>query len=253
MFSRDFALAVDPRAFFRAATGVDPDPWQVDVLTTTSRRVLLNCCRQSGKSTTTAVVALRHALYNPGSLTLLVAPSLRQSAELYAKVIDFYRRLGEPVPPRSTTASALTLTSGARVVALPGESDATIRGYSAVGLLVVDEAARVADAVLYGLRPVLAVSGGSLFCLSTPFGRRGAFYESWEGDEDWHRVRVTWRDVPRFDPAFIAEERRVMPKLFFQSEYETLFVDQVDAAFASEDVDRATVDFVEPLVWQFED
>lgn len=253
MFSRDMALAVDPRAFFRAATGVDPDPWQVDVLTTPSRRVLLNCCRQSGKSTTTAVIALRAALFDPGSLTLLVAPSLRQSSELFAKLIDFYRRLGEPVPPRSTTASALTLTSGSRVIALPGESDATIRGYSSVGLLVVDEAARVSDAVLYGLRPVLAVSQGTLICLSTPFGRRGAFYESWEGPEDWHRVRVTWRDVPRFDRGFIEEERRVMPRLFFASEYETEFVDQVDQVFASEDIDRSLVDHVEPLVWQFED
>jgi len=253
MFSRDMALAIDPRAFFRAATGVDPDPWQVDVLTTTSRRVLLNCCRQSGKSTTTAVVALRHALYNPGSLTLLVAPTLRQSSELFAKAIDCFRRLGEPVPARSTTSSSLVLASGARVVALPGESDATIRGYSAVGLLVVDESSRVADSVLYGLRPVLAVSGGSLFCLSTPWGRRGAFYESWEGDEDWHRVRVTWRDVPRFDPSFIDEERRVMPGLFFRSEYECEFVDQIDQAFASEDIDRSLVDHVEPLVWQFED
>ena len=253
MLRQDLAQAVDPRAFFRAATGVDPDPWQAEVLATTSRRVLLNCCRQSGKSTTTAVVALRHALYNPGSLTLLVAPSLRQSSELFAKVIDSFRRLGEPVPPRSTTASALTLTSGSRVVALPGESDATIRGYSSVGLLVVDEAARVADAVLFGLRPVLAVSGGSLFCLSTPFGRRGAFYESWESDEDWHRVCVTWRDVPRFDRGFIEEERRTMPKLFFDSEYECLFVDNTDQVFASEDVDRALVDYVEPLTWTFED
>lgn len=253
MLRQDMAQAVDPRAFFRAATGVDPDPWQVDVLTTTSKRVLLNCCRQSGKSTTTAVVALRHALYNPGSLTLLVAPTLRQSAELYAKVVDCYRNLREPVPARSATASSLVLTSGARVVALPGETDRTIKGFSAPGLIVIDEAARVSDVVFFALRPMLAVSRGTLICLSTPWGRRGAFFESWEGGEDWHRVRVTWRDVPRFDPDFIAEERRVMPRLFFESEYSTLFVDTEDQVFASEDVDRSLVDFVEPLVWQFED
>ena len=43
------------------------------------------------------------------------------------------------------------------------------------------------------LRPMLATSkGGGKFCLlSTPFGKRGAYWEYWSaGGDDWHRVEV---------------------------------------------------------------
>src|SRR5262245_65161279 len=38
--------------------GYDPDPWQVEILETTRKRMLLNCSRQAGKSTVVAVLAL---------------------------------------------------------------------------------------------------------------------------------------------------------------------------------------------------
>jgi hypothetical protein len=56
--------------------------------------------------------------------------------------------------------------------ALPG-TEKTIRGFSGAALLIVDEAARVDDALYYAVKPMLAVSGGSLLMLSTPYGRRG--------------------------------------------------------------------------------
>jgi hypothetical protein len=52
-------------------------------------------------------------------------------------------------------------------------TEKTIRGFSGAALLIVDEAARVDDALYYALKPMLAVSGGSLLMLSTPYGRRG--------------------------------------------------------------------------------
>ena len=78
----DLAGGVDPVLFARRA-GFTPDPWQADVLRSNHHRMLLNCSRQSGKSTTTAIVALHQAVYTPGSLVLLLSPGLRQSAELF--------------------------------------------------------------------------------------------------------------------------------------------------------------------------
>ena len=74
----DLRLALDRVAFARAV-GIEPDPWQEDLLHSESSRVLLNCCRQSGKSTTSAVLALHRALYFPGSLILCLAPALRSA------------------------------------------------------------------------------------------------------------------------------------------------------------------------------
>jgi phage terminase large subunit-like protein len=61
--------------------------------------VLLNCSRQSGKSTIAGILALHCALYQPGSLVLVLAPALRQSQELFGKVAGFYRTLSRPVSP----------------------------------------------------------------------------------------------------------------------------------------------------------
>jgi hypothetical protein len=83
--------AVDP-VHFAATLGFTPDPWQARVLRWPGKRLLLNCNRQSGKSTTTAIVALHRAMYYPGSLVLLVSPSLRQSGELFRKCSDFLTR-----------------------------------------------------------------------------------------------------------------------------------------------------------------
>ena len=79
MLASDLACALDP-ATFAASLGIVPDPWQAAVLRSPAKRTLLLCSRQSGKSTTTAVLALHRAVYRANSLILLVSPSLRQSS-----------------------------------------------------------------------------------------------------------------------------------------------------------------------------
>jgi hypothetical protein len=112
------------------------------------------------------------------ALVLLLSPTLRQSGELFKdKVRRLYNALGRPVRCVQETQLTMELTNGSRIVALPGE-EGTIRGYSGVLLLVCDEAARIPDALYFSVRPMLAVSGGLLVALSTPFGRRGWFYET---------------------------------------------------------------------------
>ena len=186
--------------------GLEPDPWQRSVLRSMADRLLLLCCRQAGKSTTTAILALHTALFHAGSLVLLLSPSLRQSGELFRKLAGFYADLGKPIPPVQETALSLTLTNGSRVVSLPASPD-TIRGYSAVDLLVIDEAAMVPDELFIAVNPMLAVSQGRLVCLSTPLGKRGWFHESWNDPQaDWERVRVTAEGCPRIATEFLEEQ-----------------------------------------------
>ena len=69
-----------------------------------------------------------------------------------------WRGLG--IRPRGDgdNAISLQLPNGSRIVGLPGK-EATVRGFSAVSLLLIDEAARVEDAMYKALRPMLAVGG----------------------------------------------------------------------------------------------
>jgi hypothetical protein len=171
-------LRADPARILSAA-GMVPDPWQARLLRSRSPRMLLLCSRQSGKSTVAAALALRAALLAPPALVLLLSPTLRQSGELFRdKVLKTYNSLGRPVPTVQESALQMTLTNRSRIISLPGDEE-TVRGYSGVRLLIVDEASRVPDGLYFALRPMLAVSQGTLVCLSTPFGKRGWFHEEW--------------------------------------------------------------------------
>jgi hypothetical protein len=233
----DLKLALD-RVSFARALGLEPDPWQEDLLRSTSDRVLLNCCRQSGKSTMSGVIALHRALYHPGSLILCLAPALRQSQELFGKVLGFYRALGRPVAPQAERKLSLELENGSRIVTLPG-TDKTIRGFSGAALLIVDEASRVADELYFAVRPMLAVSRGALMMLSTPHGKRGVFHEEWTSGHGWERYRVSASEVARISEVFLAEERSSLPARIYRQEYECSFEDVEDAVFAYEDVQAA--------------
>lgn len=167
----DLRFALDPVAFAEAV-GIEPDPWQARLLRSKAKRVLLNCSRQSGKTSTTAILSLHTALYEPGSMILVLGPAERQAKEFFKRVSDFYRTLGHKVPADSDRKLGMELSNGSRIEALPG-AEKTIRGFSGVDLLVLDEAARVDDGLYYAVRPMLAVSGGRLAMLSTPFGKRG--------------------------------------------------------------------------------
>jgi hypothetical protein len=240
------AQAADPVALARAA-GLEPDSWQVAVLRSTSSRQLLNCCRQSGKSTTTALLAVWTALYTPGALCLLVSPSLRQSSELFLKAVDLYRQLGRPVPADSENRLSLELGNGARIVSLPG-SERTLRGFSAVRLLAIDEAARVPDSLYLSLLPMLATSRGALLAMSTPYGRVGWFHDCWEqGGDAWERTKIVGRDCPRIAPETLAEYQATMPARWFAQEFEGEFSDVDEQVFAYDDVQAALDPSIRPL------
>ena len=229
-----------------SAAGMPPDPWQERVLTTDAAQMLLLCCRQAGKSSVSAALALSTALLVPDSPVLILSPSDRQSAELFRKVVALYDACGRPVPASSRTARRLELSNGSRVVSLPG-TERTVRGFSEVSLLVIDEAARVDDALYYAVRPMLAVSGGRLVALSTPYGKRGWFHDEWHGEGIWERVRVPATECPRIPADFLAQEKRSLGERWFRQEYLCDFAETVDAVFAWEDIERACRDDIEPL------
>ena len=241
----DLRLALN-RVAFASSLGLDPDPWQARLLRSTSSRVLLNCSRQSGKSTMSGVMALHRALYFPRSLVLCLAPSERQSKELFAKVSDSYRRLRGTPAPASDRKLGMQLPNGSRIEALPG-SEKTVRGFSGTSLLIVDEAARVDDELYYAVRPMLAVSGGALMMLTTPYGKRGVFYEEWTSGREWDRYEVPARECPRITREFLEEERAALPPWVFRQEYECSFEETEDQIFTHEMVQAAVTPEVKPL------
>jgi hypothetical protein len=227
--------------------GFEPDALQRELLEGPRRRVILNCSRQWGKSTVAAARAVEQAQTHAGSLTLVLSPSGRQSGEFLKKAEEFVRRLG--VRPRGDGRNEISVQfpNGSRIVGLPG-SERTVRGFSAVDLLLVDEASRVEDDLYKAVRPMLAVTDGDLWLMSTPHGKRGFFHQEWEyGGEEWRRVSAPATECARIRPEFLEEERRVQGDRWFRQEYMCEFVEAEDGVFGYEDV-MAMIDYsIDPL------
>jgi hypothetical protein len=269
--------------------GLHPDPWQRKVLESAARQIALLCSRQVGKSTVAAALALKTALLEAPATVLVVSPSERQSGETIRKVKTLYwtlagkgkRAQGGSVQalrqsatdgarldaawarlPAKERESALQmhLANGSRIVGLPG-NEGTIRGFSDINLLVIDEASGVPDQLYFAVRPMLAVSHGRLLALTTPKGKRGWFwevFEKWKNETDpakreterlaWERYEVRAEQCPRITPAFLAEEKAAMGDVWFRQEYGCSFEDVVGAVFRSEDVDRMLQSKEEPYI-----
>ena len=211
-------VGMSPAVQIMLNMGLKPDPWQVEVLEGRHQRLLLNCCRQAGKSTVVAFLALVEAIFQQDSKILLLSRSYRQSRELFKTLLGYYDRLGCPLK-KSRRAEELELTNGSRIIPLPCKEE-TIRGYANITLLVIDEAARVFDDLYRAVRPMLAVSEGRLIALSTPFGKRGFFYDCWaKGGADWQRIEIPADKVSRIQPKFLEEERRALGEAWFRQEY----------------------------------
>ncbi len=218
------------------------------MLRSRAAEIILNCSRQAGKSSVASVLAAHTALYEPGAPVLLLSPSLRQSGELFRKVKAGLGALGqEAVDLTTDNALSVELSNGSRILSLPGK-EGTIRGFSGVRLLIVDEASRVPDALYQAVRPMLAVSGGRLVLLSTPFGKRGFFHQEWmHGGPDWHRVEVTAYDVPRMSRAWLDKERAAIGDWWFEQEYLCQFKETTDQVFGYDEVMGALSADVAPL------
>jgi hypothetical protein len=150
------------------------------------------------------------------------------------------------VAPQGERKLSLELENDSRIITLPG-SEKTIRGYSGAALLLVDEASRVDDGLYYAIRPMLAVSGGSLMMLSTPYGKRGIFYEEWTGGEGWMRYEVPASECPRIPATFLEEEQAALPSWVYRQEYECSFEETEDQVFTTEMIERAVTSDITPL------
>ena len=244
-FADHLAMMLDPAAF-AAACGLEVlDPWQAELLRDVSpaHDWIALCSRQSGKSACAAVAALHRCLYQPGSLSLICSAGARQAQEVLGRAVAMYRRIGSPVVAIGENASSLTLENQSRVISLPSQP-ATVRGYTP-DFIIVDEAAQCSDELYQSLRPMQLVAGANMWLLSTPFGKRGFFYEQWaDGGDRWRRVKITADQCPRIDAAFLEAERRT--SLWFDAEYLAEFTEtSAERVFSDQELDNLFKEQVE--------
>ena len=231
--SDDLAHSLDPVLWSKEVLGFHPDPWQANLLRSRSKKIILNCSRQSGKSTVCAALGLHESIYRRPSFGLVIAPTQDQSSELMLKFDEFRGAVELPSDYLSTdTKLAVRFANGNRFIARPG-SEKSARSFSAVTLLLEDEAARVADALYNSVRPMLAVSNGRHVLMSTPFGKQNHFFKIWDEQRDlWEWYEIPAEMCPRITKEFLEEEQRTNP--WFEQEYHCVFMDSEGSIFSSD-------------------
>ena len=234
-------------SFARDLLGFHPDQRQEELLRCEAKQEILNCSRQWGKSTVAAIKAVYRAKSVAKSLVVVACPTERQSAEFLLKARGFVIQLGLAPRGDGHNRTSLQLPNGSRIVGLPGK-EANIRGFSAVNLLIIDEAARVPDQLYKTLRPMLTVANGDLWLLSTPYGKQGFFHENWEyGGDAWARFRVPATECSRIPPDRLELERGQLGDAWFRQEYLCEFLATESQMF---DPDLITAALVQGDTWK---
>lgn len=264
----------DPARIMSLA-GMEPDPWQADLLRSDRKRIIMLCNRRSGKSQSAAALALKTVLLSDKPVNVvIVAPGQFQAQELLRLAQRLYRDLysqpmgtdGAPLVSAyaadlaelkqetqwkkkkiKEAAKRMELPNGSRILAVPGKAS-NIVGLTA-HLLIIDEAARVPDALWADISPFVGTTQGIIVVLSSPYGRRGWFYREWhcmgpDGEpiaDDWEggRVEKTWHDCPRLTEKFLASEKARHGKRWFSQNYENSFLSVEGALFDPDDIDAA--------------
>ena len=236
--ARRALYTLSPSAWSRRELKLELDPWQVRMVDVAgAARVIVLTHRQAGK-TTGAAVGVAHTMLwrQPCSTSLVLAPTLRQSSELIRNLRGRLLTAGEK--PSVDNTFSIELMNGSRALALPGADDASIRGLSIDGDLVVDEAARVSDALFEAALPMMVrhTKTARLILLSTAWARQGFFFRAWsEGAaRDWMKIEAKVDECLHISPADLERERRSMPPTVFAREYENAF-DSLEARFFDAD------------------
>lgn len=111
--------------------GLKAHPWQEQVLRSKSKRMLLLCARQTGKSQVVAAMAYNEVVNNPRSLVLIVSYKLEQSQEMFRKVKEFHQTDKLAMRPEQESALSIELPNRSRIVCLPNV-EASVRSYSSL-------------------------------------------------------------------------------------------------------------------------
>ncbi len=253
------ALKSNPDLWAREAAGIDElDPWQRKFFLSTAKRRIAACSRQAGKSEIVSLLVSHRLVFRANELILLISPSLRQSQLLYGRIKKCWQNAGQQfVPSVKETQLQLHLANGSSCYALPSKGGETIRGFSAVSLVVMEEASRLADAqeidgpdIYAAIRPFLAVSHGDLIMISTPaLFADPIFSATWFSEnEEWERFRVTADDVPRISKSHLADEKAALGEMRFMTEYYVSFNVGRQASFFDEsEIMKSFDDSVLPL------
>lgn len=235
------------------------DDWQQKVLDTKGH-IVLRSGRQVGKSTIIAKKAANFALGAGRKTVMVIAATDRQSKLLLQKILFEVQQKNERAISKGKdkpTQHRIALRNGSEILSLPaGQTGYGIRGYT-LDLLIADEAAFIPEEVWLAVTPMLAMTGGDMWLLSTPHGKGGFFYDCFF-DKNFTSFHVSTEEVLGFPNRmevqkealgkWLKAERKRMSKLEYAQEYLGEFADKLQQLFSDDLIRRTCTEKRRPAI-----
>jgi len=236
-----FLELTDPVTWLTQNTGWIPFPYEAQILQDHNLRLrVIHKSRQIGVTTTISHEAAWRAATTPNRLVLIVSPSLRQSKvpmDTIHALLDTIPKLDHQIIRKNSTEIAFRNRS--RILSLPNNPD-RLRAYSATDIYL-DEAAHFLndEPVMRAIQPMLIATQGSLTIISTPFGKRGLFWDYYQRATNMQSLDATVRAYdlcpstisPLITTADLEREKQMLTDFEFRQEYLGEFLEEVDVYF----------------------
>ena len=236
------------RAFCDTVTDFKLFDYQIDFLKDCleNKRVVGIFARQTGKTTLLALFALYEAIRRDNYHILIIAPTDRQTGEMFGRLRNYAEGSGLVAPFIDySSLRELRLTNGSLIRAVPtGDFGHTIRGQTA-NLVILEESSYIKDEIVYQvIMPMIAATDGDVIQIGTPF-YRNHFYEA-SMDQAYKVHQYDWTYCPLIKKDFVDEQEKNLTKIQFTMEYLADFIEESDAFFTVELLNSCVSDY--PLV-----
>ena len=234
------------------------DKWQQEALNHRGD-LLLKTGRQNGKTFIMSRKAAMEMINYPNTRIICCSLTEDQAQLIIVMVLDYlqknhktYIKKGKQAP----TKNKILLNNGSQILARPvGNTGDAVRGFTG-DILILDEASKFNDFIFAAAKPTLMTTAGKIWMCSTPFGKKGYFYECYLNKHKRFKVIETnswdvvhtrpissaWTQQTRTEAIeFLDNEKLDMSEMQFAQEYLARFVDDLRQFFTDELIHKCCI------------
>lgn len=207
----------DPVGFTRNILGVEPDPWQAEVMTAVAngeRRISVRAGHGVGKSAFCAWLSIWHMVTRYPQKTVMTAPTAGQLFDaLFAEIKFWINRLPAPIKDLfDTTSDKVTLKSAPEASFLSARTSSADRPEALAGihsehvLLIGDEASAIPEPVFESAAGSMSGHSACTILIGNPTRNSGLFFRTHhELSSEWKVFHVSCLNSPRVSKDFVKQ------------------------------------------------
>jgi hypothetical protein len=208
----------EPVLFVREVLGVEPDPWQAELMEAVrdgERRISVRSGHGVGKSSVASWLAIWHTLFRFPQKTVVTAPTSSQLFDaLFAEIKAWIGYLPDPIKvlldvkaDRIELAASPAESFIAAKTSRSEQPEALQGVHSKHVLLIADEASGIPEAVFEAASGSMSGDEACTMLLGNPTRGSGYFYDTQTRlKEFWWTRRVSCVDSPRVSREYVAEQ-----------------------------------------------